>query len=349
MASLTQRAREQGTPLIEGEIVTFLWQGQEPPALRGDFNDWDIAKAPAWRKTRANLWRIDMAFPAGAYIEYCFGPDKARVPDPYNARVTANGIGDYNHFFYTPPGGPTPLAVRQRGVPRGALTRHRVATEGLAMGDARNIFLYQPPTAQPAPLVVVWDGPDYLRRAQLPVIVENLTAAGRMQPVALAMVANGGKQGRVAEYACSESTLLFLLEKVLPLARQHLNLVDPARQSGSFGVMGASMGGLMALYTALRLPQLFGRVLSQSGAFAFGAHQSVVFDLIGHGPQLPLHIWMDVGRYEWLMGCNRDTFALLYARGYDATYREFAAGHNYPAWRDDLWRGLVALFPPAES
>jgi enterochelin esterase-like enzyme len=35
---------------------------------------------------------------------------------------------------------------------------------------------------------------------------------------------------------------------------------------------------------------------------------------------------------------------LLLGRGYDVTYREFNAGHNYPAWRDDVWRGLEALF-----
>jgi enterochelin esterase family protein len=26
-------------------------------------------------------------------------------------------------------------------------------------------------------------------------------------------------------------------------------------------------------------------------------------------------------------------------------YREFSAGHNYTAWRDDIWRGLEAMFP----
>jgi enterochelin esterase-like enzyme len=37
--------------------------------------------------------------------------------------------------------------------------------------------------------------------------------------------------------------------------------------------------------------------------------------------------------------------ALLQCRGYDVSCREFNAGHNYRAWRDDLWRGLEALFP----
>jgi enterochelin esterase-like enzyme len=32
-------------------------------------------------------------------------------------------------------------------------------------------------------------------------------------------------------------------------------------------------------------------------------------------------------------------------RQYNVIYREFSAGHNYTAWRDDIWRGLEAMFP----
>lgn len=37
---------------------------------------------------------------------------------------------------------------------------------------------------------------------------------------------------------------------------------------------------------------------------------------------------------------------LLETRGYAITSREFNAGHNYPAWREELAAGLVGLFPP---
>jgi enterochelin esterase family protein len=109
--------------------------------------------------------------------------------------------------------------------------------------------------------------------------------------------------------------------------------------------MGASMGGLMAVFTGLRLPHLFGRVLSQSGAFHLGSYPATALDLVEQGAARPVRMWLDVGRYEWLLDSNRRTHALLQARGYDVTYREYSAGHNYTAWRDDLWRGLEALFP----
>jgi enterochelin esterase family protein len=110
--------------------------------------------------------------------------------------------------------------------------------------------------------------------------------------------------------------------------------------------MGASAGGLMALFTALRAPHVFRRVLSQSGAFGWeGGHKPFVFDLAQYLPVRPLRIWLDCGLYEGLLPGNRDMYDLLTRRGYDAQYREYPAGHNYPAWRDDLWRGLEALYP----
>lgn len=57
---------------------------------------------------------------------------------------------------------------------------------------------------------------------------------------------------------------------------------------------------------------------------------------------------MDIGRFDSLLGDNRRMQPILHEGGYDVTYREFSGGHCYTAWRDDLWRGLEALFPPEQ-
>jgi enterochelin esterase family protein len=194
-------------------------------------------------------------------------------------------------------------------------------------------------------LLVVLDGPDYLRRVRLPVIVDNLIAQGRIRPLALAMV-DSSAAARFIEYACSEATVGFLTQIVVPYARQHLNLLD-VQVAAAHGVMGASMGGVMALYAAARAPEVFGRVLSQSGAFSMPNHDFVIFELLKQASAKPLHIWMDVGVFEWLLDCNRRMHALLVTKGYDAAYREYSGGHNYPAWRDDLWHGLEHLYSAA--
>jgi enterochelin esterase family protein len=68
-------------------------------------------------------------------------------------------------------------------------------------------------------------------------------------------------------------------------------------------------------------------------------------DLIKHGHARDINIWMDAGKLEWLLKDNRRMQPILKKKGYNVIYREFSAGHNYTAWRDDVWRGLEALFP----
>jgi enterochelin esterase family protein len=131
---------------------------------------------------------------------------------------------------------------------------------------------------------------------------------------------------------------------VLPLAKEQLDLVDIGSNPGAYGILGASMGGLQALYTGLRVPHIFGQVLSQSGAFTMMGHDYVLWDLIRLGPVPPLRIWMDVGRFEWLLDCNRRMKELLVEKSCQVAYREFNAGHNFPAWSNDVWRGLEVLF-----
>ncbi len=346
------RAQTEGTPVIDDNTATFVWQGGDPPLLRGDWNDWDEASPLPWQRVKGArgkpaagpVWTAALELAPDAYMEYCLGTDEARLVDPFSPRRIANGMGQYNHWFYMPQGGPTPLALRQRNVPHGEIIRLDLPTQLMVAGQQRRLILYRPPVAGPVPLLLVYDGPDYFRRASLATVVDNLIAQQRIRPIALAMIANG-RSARMAEYGSSDGTLAFVHEVLLPAASQHLDLIDITKQPGVFGVMGASMGGLMALVTGLRLPHIFGRVLSQSGAYHLGELPTAAVELVEHGPSRPLRIWLDVGRYEELLDSNRRMAALLHGRGYDVAYREYNAGHNYIAWRDDLWRGLEALFP----
>jgi len=106
----------------------------------------------------------------------------------------------------------------------------------------------------------------------------------------------------------------------------------------------------MALYTAMRLPEIFGRVLCLSGGFWLGAVPSIMFDLVRKFDLRPLKIWMAAGLFDFqeLLQSNRMMYELLRSRGYDVAYREYPAGHNYPAWRDEVWRGLEYLFAPRD-
>lgn len=344
---ILERARG-GTPLIDGTTATFVWhgvRGLSAPQLIGDFTGWQYGTPLELSPTAPEVWVHALTLPADAYVEYSFLQDGQRVPDPLNRRTVADGLGHVNHSFYMPGAKPTPLIQKQPKTARGTVSHHPIGPSFLLSGGRRAVDLYQPPVSDPSPLLVVLDGQDYRPRGRIVQIVDNLIAQGRIRPLAMAMV-HHGVAARGVEYGCSDVHLGALLELVLPLARKHLHLLDLQAHPGAYGIVGASMGGLMALYAGLRAPGTFGHVLSQSGAFDFGGSEGLIWHLVRHSPVPPLRIWMDVGRFEWLLEPNRSMQALLIEKGYDVTYREFSGGHNYASWRDDLWRGLELLFGP---
>lgn len=72
----------------------------------------------------------------------------------------------------------------------------------------------------------------------------------------------------------------------------------------------------------------------------------LLVNYVRNNPVPPLRIWQDVGTLEWLLDGNRQMHAILKAKGYDVTYREFSGGHNQTMWSDNTWRGLEAVYPP---
>jgi enterochelin esterase-like enzyme len=272
--------------------------------------------------------------------------------DPLNAeRVLDNGMqrAEFNHYFGMPAYQPSVWLRANATDLAGRLQTEQLQGDMLVSGGTREVRFYHPPSAAPCPLLVVYDGPDYHERAALVQVVDNLITAGRIQPIALALLQNGGP-ARLLEYGCNDVTIGFLQEVVLPFAQQQGNLLDWRKQPGCYGVLGASMGGVMALYTGLRAPHIFGNVFAQAGAYSLPSYYAsdfdlVVYPLVENLTPPALHIWQDCGRFDFLLPTNRRMADLLRLRGYRHTYHEYSAGHNYTAWRDQLAAGLQLLFP----
>jgi enterochelin esterase family protein len=354
--STIQQAKKNGNPIIDGNEVTFFWEGDHAPKLISDWNGWDDSSRPFRRlsprrtglqaATAKSVWYCTLSLPRDAYIEYAFydSVTQTKFLDPLNKRTVSNGFGGRNNYFYMPETMPAPFAIRRGDVAVGALTRHSVETKWLRDDHERDIYLYRPPVNELVQLLVVYDGQDYLHRAKLTTIVDNLIADKRVTPIAMAFLPGAGRW-RSVEYACSDATLFWLDQIILPLAREKLHLLDIQKHPGAYGVLGASLGGTMALYTGLRMPDVFGKVLSQSGAFTIENRDFAVVDLVRHGQAKDTRIWMNAAQLDVLLEDNQNMWALLQEKGYHVTYREFVAGHNFTAWRDDVWRGLEEMFP----
>lgn len=344
-STLLQLARANGNPVIEGNRVTFVWKGKSAPHFVDDIHEWED-HPQKMKRIAPDLWAYTLELDSDAYLEYGFYDPhtKKRIKDPLNKNVVFNGIKHYNHYFYMPEAHPTPYALKRRGIPSGRVTRHLVDTWMLQDKGKRELHLYQPPVKRPVPLLLVYDGTDYLKRANLNLIIDNLIHEKRIQPIAMAFLQNGDDR-RGVEYACSDATLMTLDHVVLPFAAKKLNLIDIKKNRGAYGVLGASFSGLMSVYTGLRMPEIFGKVIAQSSVFEAEGRDFVAVDLIRAKMSREIKIWMDIGHFDWLLEDNRRIQPLLQNNGYNVTYHEAPAGHNYTFWRDELPRALEAMFP----
>jgi enterochelin esterase-like enzyme len=341
-----RRALEAGNPVVHGNKATFIWRGESAPHLISDVHGWEDKPRPFKPTSDPRLWSFSLTVPRDAYVEYVFYDPftQEKTLDPLNKNLVSNGMGSRNNFFYMPETMPSPFSLPRAEIRAGTITRHRVDTDFLQDDGERDVYLYKPRVSGAVPLLVVYDGQDYLHRARLATIVDNLIADKRVRPIAMAFLQNG-RSRRNVEYLCSDATIHWLEHEVLPLARQHIRLLNIEDHPGAYGVLGASAGGLMSFYTGLRMPEIFGKVLCQSAVFSTDGRDFAAVDLVRYGQGRNLEIWMDVGTLDDLLEDNRRMIALLDKRQYNVTYREFSAGHNYTAWRNDVWRGLEVMFP----
>ncbi len=130
-----------------------------------------------------------------------------------------------------------------------------------------------------------------------------------------------------------------------------------ARDAASRGLMGASLGGVASLATAWHHPRSFGRLLVQSGSFAFTdigrTQRGPMFEPVVKfvnafraNPGKPTQkIFVSCGMYESLIYENRSMVPLLQRTGMDVKFVESRDGHNWENWRDRLREGLSWLFP----
>ena len=346
MSNLLRRVKQEGNPLIDGDTATFVWEGKKAPYLHLENRLFVPVKM---QRVKKHLWMHQETYPLDAYIEYNFAMKKNKpksiVPDPYNSNIVDTGIGHDNHYFSMPNREHTHLTRKRRNISKGTVTKHRIKDGFFLPNMKRRFWLYQPPTDEPVPLLVVLDGKDYKQRGYIIQMVDNMIADGRIQPIALALI-NNAKSYRTIEYNQNESIPMILERSVLPIARQELNLLDISKAQGSYSILGASMGGLMALYIGLRLPHIFGKVISQAGAFFTYPDQrdALIHVLVDSLPTVPIKIWLDCGIYDFLYDFNQDMMQRLETKKYDVTYMEHSGGHNYTSWRDLLPSALESMF-----
>ena len=342
-------------PLVEDTQCTFVWYGNaDGVALRhwifGLETSSSLQRAP-----NTDLWYLTLEIPPRSRVEYKYeiynlggshwvedprNPHRAR--DPFGANSVLQSAG------YEEPTWTNLDPVSRPGL------MDTFGFESRALG-ARKGHIYLPARyrrSRQYPLLVVHDGGDYLNYASLKTTLDNLIH--RLEIPEMIVVCTDSPD-RLREYANDERHARFLTEDLYPSLAGRLPLIDrPAARC----LMGASFGAVASFSTACRYPGFWGRLLLQSGSFAFtdigtnnrrGPLFNGIVKFMNEYRAAPKvvseRVFMSCGVYESLIYENRSLVPMLQETGMETKFVEARDGHNWENWRDRLREGLSWLFP----
>lgn len=221
------------------------------------------------------------------------------------------------------------------------------------LGNQRPIWVYTPSDystkQKPYHLLLVFDGEAYTQIIPAPAILDDLISRGKIEPVVAILIGSLSQEARDRELPCNFSFTKFLTQELLPWVRAHYHVTrDPAQTI----VAGSSYGGLAACFAGLEHPDVFGNVLSQSGAFWWNPgseddnnRESWLLQRFQSRAKVPLRFYLDVGKLETpnMIRVNHSFCDMLRSKGYPFYFAEFNGGHDYSAWQETFSDGLIAL------
>ena len=382
-AAFWARVKRDGAPLVEpipGDTVnllfTFVWHGDSATRNVALVNtavaSYEPAQALLARIPGTDVWYRSYPARADARFAYELSVNDNLVSfdqvtdwgersatfhgDPFNARVFESGFGRGQSVAEGPRAPREEWIAARPDVPKGRVERTTVASK--LLGNSRDVWVYTPPgydtlarAAGGLPLLLTFDGGEYVRSVPGPTILDNLIAKHRIAPIVAVFVASADDQ-RDAELGANERYVEFLATELVPWVRSRYRI---ASSPAGNVVAGSSLGGFAAAFVAFRHPELFGNVLSQSGAFMFSAPGESRPERFARNieatPRREVKFYLEAGIYEVgraengvdLLTSNRHLRDALRGKGYRVTYDEFAGGHSDLNWRTGYAKGLLAL------
>lgn len=342
-------------PIVEDSGVTFVFRGAADEVLLQHWIFGLPSAQPFHRIERTDLWYFHLQLPAESRVEYKFevmrNGSREWILDPLNPRVAHDPFGA-NSVCHGPGYERPDWTLPDPKVRQGSLETFSLRSR--ALRGVRRFRLYVPARFRARrryPLLVVHDGNDYLRYAQLRTVLDNLIQRFEVSPLIVAFTQPGE---RLREYGADPRHSEYLAEELIPYLEERYPLLpDP----GARGLMGASFGAVASLCAAVEYPGFFGRLLIQSGSFVFadiGWHRrGREFDSVArfmnrfrrNPPRVSEKVFVSCGTYEPLIYENRSLVPLLQKSGMEVRYVETRDGHNWENWRDRSRDAFSWLFP----
>ena len=300
--------------------------------LLSDLHDWKRRPLPVGEVA-------PFAIPDDAWFEYAWLDAEGTM------RADPGGVGAGNPWWPAACVITGPEHRLHPGVPSAEATSRsrleRVRLTSRFLGQDRWHFVYSTGDGDgPRPVVYTQDGKAFWHWGRVGPLVDRATDAGELPSAHYVFVQ---PEQRSRDYAFHEPFRSYVLEELLPA-------VEDARScDGRRVLMGASLGALASADLALARPDLFGSVVSLSGAFLIAPGDDPIDPYAGGewlrsrlqaGDGAHVRWRLECGTLEWLIGAHRRLAAVLADRRLDHVCVERAYGHNWSHWRQALPEAL---------
>jgi enterochelin esterase-like enzyme len=288
-------------------------------------------------------WRLSLPLPEVDRMEYLFevrdhNGHRTTITDPGNPRLAPGAFGEKSVLEFA--GYQPPQWLQAEAVPG---DEAMVEVDAVELGGPLTATLWAPSAlapSEPAPLVVVHDGPEFASLGWLTHYLGTAIAAGTLPPLRAALLDPGDRNDW---YAANPAYSDALCTELLPM------LDDLVPATVRVGV-GVSLGGLAMLHAHRTYPHTFDALLLQSGSFftpildpqeadfsGFAAVTGFVAEVHeATSDPHPVPTVLTCGTVEENLENNAAMVHTLQLLGYPARFALVRDAHNFTAWRDCL-------------
>lgn len=382
VAALWAAVGASGTPLVQKlphdpdhRAVTFVWRGRPADKrvllVANRIGDRDRRREQVFSCVPGtDVWHLTLRLRSDHRFTYQIavdgggvaGPDEGAeqeelaelagtaTVDPLNPVVLHRRPPQGSASVVELPDAPTAAWTGLPAGPRG-LTR-TISWAGTAHVAARDVHLHETPgVAADSPVLVLSDGDIWTTGMELPRILDDLVAAGRVRPLTVLAIEALDTAQRWLDLTPNAAWEDAVVNHLLPLAARTPSAAGTA-------IAGQSLGGLTALSLALRRPDVFGVALAQSPSLWWDPSAGPGFrkDAPPQTPWLSTQIRpdslhrsrfrLDSGLHEGRMLGYAHHFSEAAAEaGADSRASGYNGGHDYLCWRVALVNHLIDLFP----
>jgi len=372
--SFWKMVKEKGTPLIEhikndDYIVTFLYKGAKNNVrlLGGPISD----HVELDRLQDSDIWYKSFRVQRGIRMSYQLAPDVPNINgSKREKRMAILATLQADEFNKTP----YEFAKKQfldkysmfstfeikknnlkdwgkeEGSKKGKVLDYEIFSKILK--NKRRISIYKPDSfneKKEHDILFIFDGKDYQIKVPTPLILDNLIASKKIKPTVAIFIDNPSGKARASELPSNKSFANFMAKELLPFVKSKININHKANNTI---LTGSSYGGLASTFVAFTYPEIFGKVLSQSGSFWWSPKDEEPEWLtrqIAKNKVKNIKFYLNAGKYETgyfsidILESNRHLRTVLNSKNYKVFYEEFLTGHDYYSWKVNLARGLIKL------